>query len=132
LTQKKNKFFSFFKGNISTSHLPALPQEKGFLFYIEPRYPLFGGWKTEFTIGYNLPAENYLLRDAEDRSRYVLNISFIPNWKTDVVIENLIVKVILPEGAKYITLSFFLTFTFSVSLLSSQVLLFVGYTCQNG
>jgi oligosaccharyltransferase complex subunit alpha (ribophorin I) len=90
-------------GNISTSYLPATPQEKGFLLQLEPRYPLFGGWKTEFTIGYNLPAENYLLRDAEDSSHYVLNISFTPNWKTDVVIEKLIVKVILPEGAKNMT-----------------------------
>jgi oligosaccharyltransferase complex subunit alpha (ribophorin I) len=91
-------------GNISTSYLPAAPQEKGYLLQLEPRYPLFGGWKTEFTVGYNLPAENYILRDADDRSHYVLNISFIPNWKTDVVIEKLQIKVILPEGAKDITL----------------------------
>lgn len=50
-------------GNISTSHLrkpsrskPSDPLD----FELTPRFPLFGGWKTHYTIGYNLPIYQYL------------------------------------------------------------------------
>jgi len=66
-----------------------------------PRYPLFGGWKASFYMGYNLPIQSYLFTDASDSSLYVLNITFA-NTLDDVVIENLIVRIILPEGAKNI------------------------------
>jgi hypothetical protein len=41
---------------------------------IEPRYPLFGGWKATFVIGYGLPLEDFLF-ESPDGKRY-LNFSF--------------------------------------------------------
>lgn len=45
-------------GNISTSHLQVL--DDSVEVEIRPRFPLFGGWKTHYLIGYNLPSYEYL------------------------------------------------------------------------
>ncbi|CAH9087074.1 unnamed protein product [Cuscuta europaea] len=80
-------------GNISTSNLWSDKMKT--LLEIEPRYPMFGGWKTSFTIGYGLPLQDFLFRS--DGKRF-LNISF-GSPINEVVIDNLIVKVVLPEGS---------------------------------
>uniref|UniRef100_A0A8C4NB79 Dolichyl-diphosphooligosaccharide--protein glycosyltransferase subunit 1 n=1 Tax=Eptatretus burgeri TaxID=7764 RepID=A0A8C4NB79_EPTBU len=68
-------------GNISTSNL--LVMEDSVEMDVRPRFPLFGGWKTHYYIGYNLPSYEYLY---------------------NLVIDDLTVKIILPEGAKNIEL----------------------------
>jgi oligosaccharyltransferase complex subunit alpha (ribophorin I) len=85
-------------GNISTSQV----FHSGNKVHLElvPRYPMFGGWKTRFYIGYDLPIQNFVFNDASDWSRFMLNISFSPEFESDVVIDELVVRVILPEGAK--------------------------------
>lgn len=56
---------------------------------IEPRYPMFGGWRTSFTLGYGLPLQDFLFQSEGKR---FLNISFgCPI--AEVVIDKLIVKV---------------------------------------
>ncbi|XP_075082116.1 dolichyl-diphosphooligosaccharide--protein glycosyltransferase subunit 1A isoform X1 [Nicotiana tabacum] len=86
-------------GNISTSNIWGDSSKT--LLEIEPRYPMFGGWRTSFTIGYGLPLKDYLFRAEGKR---FLNISFgCP--MDEVVVDNLVVKVILPEGSKDISVS---------------------------
>ncbi|KAL6493304.1 Dolichyl-diphosphooligosaccharide--protein glycosyltransferase subunit 1A [Orobanche gracilis] len=86
-------------GNISTSNVWSDPAKT--LLEIEPRYPVFGGWRTSFTIGYGLPLKEFLFQSAGKR---FLNISYgCPI--NDVVVENLTVKVVLPEGSKYVSVS---------------------------
>ncbi|KAI9073695.1 hypothetical protein K1719_044359 [Acacia pycnantha] len=80
-------------GNISTSSLWGDSRKMD--LEIEPRYPMFGGWKTTFTIGYGLPLEDFLF--AVDGKR-VLNITFGSPMR-ELVIDNLFVKVVLPEGS---------------------------------
>lgn len=61
------------------------------LLEIEPRYPMFGGWRTSFTIGYGLPLQDFLFKSEGKR---FVDISFgCPI--SDVIIENLTVKVML-------------------------------------
>ncbi|KAM7260144.1 hypothetical protein ACFE04_015885 [Oxalis oulophora] len=86
-------------GNISTSHVRG--DSKKTELIIEPRYPMFGGWKTAFTIGYVLPLKDFLFQAEEKR---FLNISF-GSPMIDLVIDNLIVKVVLPEGSSDIYFS---------------------------
>ncbi|GAB2250598.1 hypothetical protein Droror1_Dr00016848 [Drosera rotundifolia] len=82
-------------GNISSSHL-RIDSRKSEL-EIEPRYPLFGGWKATFVIGYKLPLEDFLYESPDGR-RY-LNFTFgCPLVET--LVDKLTIKVILPEGSK--------------------------------
>jgi len=84
-------------GNISTSTFKVT--SKGVELHLLPRFPLFGGWKNNFYLGYNLPLDLYLNTLASDSSSYVLNSSFAVDMG-NVFIEDLVVKIILPEGAK--------------------------------
>uniref|UniRef100_A0A1J3F8T6 Dolichyl-diphosphooligosaccharide--protein glycosyltransferase subunit 1 n=1 Tax=Noccaea caerulescens TaxID=107243 RepID=A0A1J3F8T6_NOCCA len=82
-------------GNISTSHLRTGFRKSELEF--EPRYPLFGGWRATFIIGYRVPLEDYLF-EAPDGRRY-LNFTFgCPLVET--VVNKLTIKVVLPEGSK--------------------------------
>jgi len=84
-------------GNISTSTFRT--STKGLEFHIIPRFPLFGGWKNNFYTGYNLPLEAYLYTEKSDSSAFVLNSTFSTDI-AELVIDELVVKIILPEGAK--------------------------------
>ncbi|KVI07308.1 dolichyl-diphosphooligosaccharide--protein glycosyltransferase subunit 1A [Cynara cardunculus var. scolymus] len=86
-------------GNISTSNIYGDSSKT--LLEIEPRYPMFGGWKTSFTIGYGLPLRDFLFQSGGSR---FLNISF-GSPMNDVLVENLTLKVVLPEGSKDIYVS---------------------------
>ncbi|XP_059458594.1 dolichyl-diphosphooligosaccharide--protein glycosyltransferase subunit 1B [Corylus avellana] len=82
-------------GNISTSHLRTDPWKSE--LEIEPRYPLFGGWKASFVVGYGLPLQDFVFESPDGR-RY-LNFSFgCPLVET--VVDKLTIKVVLPEGSK--------------------------------
>lgn len=86
-------------GNISTSQMKSDSKKTEVL--IEPRFPLFGGWKTFFTIGYGLPLSDFLF--ASEGKRF-LDISF-GSPMLDLVTEKLIVQVVLPEGSKDISVT---------------------------
>ena len=87
-------------GNISTSHLRSDFRKTE--LELEPRYPLFGGWKVVFTLGYSVPLQDLVYR-APDGSRY-LNISFGSPFN-NVVVDKLILKVVLPEGSRDVSVS---------------------------
>lgn len=57
---------------------------------IEPRYPLFGGWKATFVIGYGLPLQDFLFESPDGR-RY-LNFSFGCTF-AETVVDKLTIKV---------------------------------------
>ncbi|XP_003217812.1 dolichyl-diphosphooligosaccharide--protein glycosyltransferase subunit 1 [Anolis carolinensis] len=84
-------------GNISTSHLLIL--DDSVEMEIRPRFPLFGGWKTHYIIGYNLPSYEYLFNLGD---QYALKMRFVDHVFDEQVTDSLTVKIILPEGAKNI------------------------------
>uniref|UniRef100_A0A4W5PRQ6 Dolichyl-diphosphooligosaccharide--protein glycosyltransferase subunit 1 n=1 Tax=Hucho hucho TaxID=62062 RepID=A0A4W5PRQ6_9TELE len=84
-------------GNISTSHLQIL--EESVEVEVRPRFPLFGGWKTHYIIGYNLPSYEYLYTLGD---QYALKMRLVDHVYDDQVIDSLTVKLILPEGARNI------------------------------
>ncbi|XP_065175299.1 dolichyl-diphosphooligosaccharide--protein glycosyltransferase subunit 1-like [Sycon ciliatum] len=84
-------------GNISTSHM--LEKEDSVELDIRPRFPLFGGWKTHYYTGYNVPSHEYLERYG---SQYRLTMRAVDHVYDDQHVQKLTVRVILPEGAKNI------------------------------
>lgn len=82
-------------GNISTSHFSQRKDKA--LFEFQPRFPIFGGWKTEFYMGYNLPLGNVLTSSG---SKFELTVPFGVDLEgVDFVVDHLVLKFILPEGA---------------------------------
>ncbi|XP_054162996.1 dolichyl-diphosphooligosaccharide--protein glycosyltransferase subunit 1-like [Oppia nitens] len=81
-------------GNISTSNLKAT--SKHLVADLRPRFPLFGGWKTHYVLGYYITSQNVLLNDGND---FVLKVPFIDHIFDNSIIDDVVVKVILPEGA---------------------------------
>lgn len=66
------------------------------------RFPLFGGWQTQWYQGFNVPlAQAVALRDD---GSYALTVGFGPTLQ-NVVVDALEVKVVLPEGATNIQVS---------------------------
>uniref|UniRef100_T1JMK6 Dolichyl-diphosphooligosaccharide--protein glycosyltransferase subunit 1 n=1 Tax=Strigamia maritima TaxID=126957 RepID=T1JMK6_STRMM len=87
-------------GNISTSHLRNL--DDAVEVDLRPRFPLFGGWKTHYILGYNLPSYEYMYNSGDE---FVIKMRFIDHVYDDMHVEKATVKVILPEGAKNIKLT---------------------------
>jgi oligosaccharyltransferase complex subunit alpha (ribophorin I) len=81
-------------GNISTSDLRF--QRQAVEMDIQTRFPMFGGWQTQFYIGYSVPTETAISMDV-DTNRYKLQVDFFSMFH-DVWIEDMEIKVILPEG----------------------------------
>ncbi|GBF90218.1 hypothetical protein Rsub_03351 [Raphidocelis subcapitata] len=81
-------------GNISSSNTRRSAKET--VVDLSLRYPLMGGWKTDFVLGYSLPLEGFLFGRPKGRSRLILDAS---SPIDDVVIEELETRVVLPEGA---------------------------------
>jgi len=88
-------------GNISTSHVTA--NNKSLTLELIPRFPLFGGWKTEFYMGYNVRLNTALGYDYNS-GKYVLNITVLPKFEEELVYDDVQVRVILPEGASALEL----------------------------
>jgi oligosaccharyltransferase complex subunit alpha (ribophorin I) len=83
-------------GNISTSFL-NMDDDRKLRLELRPRFPLFGGWKTEFYMGYNLPTESYLFYDSKT-GNFVLNTTLIANFDFGITIDDSETHIIFPEG----------------------------------
>ena len=81
-------------GNISTSN--AIRQWDDVQLDLVPRFPILGGWKSNFGIGYNLPSKFHV--NTDNNGNYVVNLTFGMPY-SDLLARNYTVEVILPEGA---------------------------------
>ncbi|MEW5299648.1 MAG: hypothetical protein WDW36_002642 [Sanguina aurantia] len=85
-------------GNISSSNVRKSPTETVLDF--EPRYPLVGGWKVDFRIGYSVPLEGFLFGKPSDGKRRLTMALSTP--LEDVHVEQMEVRIVLPEGSSAI------------------------------
>jgi oligosaccharyltransferase complex subunit alpha (ribophorin I) len=94
-----NPYFTDDIGNVSTSRFRSNSREA--LLELTPRYPLFGGWKYSFRIGWDADLKDYL-RKLSSGDGYVLKVPFLegPKLGEGVEYERVELRVILPEGAK--------------------------------
>eukprot|EP00043_Microstomoeca_roanoka_P013134 m.128709 g.128709 ORF g.128709 m.128709 type:complete len:456 (+) comp15677_c1_seq1:133-1500(+) len=100
-------------GNISTSHLRE--ERDAVVVEIQPRFPLFGGWKTQYQLSYDLPSGEIL---GTSGSEFVVETRFIGHIYDDQVVDEAEIRVVLPEGASDIKVNT----PFPVDSQSSDVL----------
>ncbi|VUZ50668.1 unnamed protein product [Hymenolepis diminuta] len=100
-------------GNISTSNVRNLYSSVE--VDIAPRFPLFGGWKTFFILGYNLPAYENLYRKG---SKFALKINFLDFLYDDILVDEMSLRIVLPETASNVKLEV----PFDVERLPDEVL----------
>ncbi|KAI1732893.1 ribophorin I domain-containing protein [Ditylenchus destructor] len=86
-------------GNISTSAM--YPRTDRLEVELRPRFPLFGGWRTNYVLGYNVPTSTFLSSSGSD---FALKIKLLDHLFDNAVVEKLRVKIILPEKCKNIKL----------------------------
>ncbi|XP_035773213.1 dolichyl-diphosphooligosaccharide--protein glycosyltransferase subunit 1-like [Anopheles albimanus] len=86
-------------GNISTSSLRTL--KDAVELELRPRFPLFGGWRTHYTLGYNVPTFEYLFQNNDN---FLLKMRVIDHIFDDMAIDEVLIKIILPEGSSNIKL----------------------------
>lgn len=87
-------------GNISTSNMKV--KKDSVEVDLRPRYPLFGGWRTHYTLGYNVPSYEYLYHNGND---YLLKMRIIDHIFNDMQVDELVTKIILPEGSTSLKLN---------------------------
>ncbi|CAG9581076.1 unnamed protein product [Danaus chrysippus] len=88
-------------GNISTSNMKV--KKDSVELDLRPRYPLFGGWRSHYTLGYNVPSYEYLYHSGNE---YLLKMRAVDHVFDDMQIDELVTKIILPEGSTNIKINF--------------------------
>jgi dolichyl-diphosphooligosaccharide---protein glycosyltransferase subunit 1 (ribophorin I) len=63
---------------------------------MKPRFPLMGGWKTQFNMGYNLPLYTCVGKAAS--GDFVLTLPFLVE-NSELAVDEALVRVVLPERA---------------------------------
>ncbi|CAI4044287.1 hypothetical protein N7582_003150 [Saccharomyces uvarum] len=97
-------YFTDLVGLVSTSHA-----ERDH-FFIRPRFPLFGGWNYNFTIGWTNPLSDFLHISSGSSEKYVASVPLL-NGPLDTVYDNVELSIFLPEGAKIVDIDSPVPFT---------------------
>ncbi|MCJ1450828.1 dolichyl-diphosphooligosaccharide--protein glycosyltransferase subunit 1 [Mycoblastus sanguinarius] len=85
-------------GNVSTSRFRSNLREANLV--LKPRYPVFGGWKYSFRVGWSANLKSFL-RTLQTGDGQVLKVPFLegPKMGEGISYEKVDLRVILPEGA---------------------------------
>ncbi|KAJ0402084.1 hypothetical protein ATCC90586_000269 [Pythium insidiosum] len=86
-------------GNVSTSRLRVTDTRQE--LELKPRFPLFGGWKTQWYLGYSVPTHAVMTRQG---TTFKLEMDFSTSLE-DAAVDDLTLKVILPEGSTNVQVS---------------------------
>lgn len=82
-------------GQVSTS------QVVNNLFYLKPRFPIFGGWFYNYTIGWTNELSDFLRVSDMDSEEFILAVPLL-NGPKDTAYDEVEYSVYLPEGATVI------------------------------
>jgi oligosaccharyltransferase complex subunit alpha (ribophorin I) len=89
-------------GNVSTSRFRPNTLREASL-ELKPRYPLFGGWKYSFRIGWNNALSSALRKlKSQSSDTYILSVPLVegPRNPEGLQYESFTLRIILPEGAR--------------------------------
>lgn len=89
-------YYHDFIGNISSSH--AFRDENEVSFDIEPRFHVFGGWKTDWHQGYAVRNKHNLFYNKLQQDVFTFNYTFLHSMGSFMT-EDYELRVMLPEGA---------------------------------
>ena len=89
-----------------TDHVGVVSTHKfqGPNLLIKPRYPLFGGWKYNFTLGWTSAVQNYIHRAKIDKNTYVVKFPIL-NTLVDVSYDKVYLNFYLPEYSEFVSFS---------------------------
>ncbi|KAJ3639816.1 hypothetical protein Zmor_003152 [Zophobas morio] len=96
-----NIYYRDSNGNISTSQVRT--RKDWIELELRPRFPLFGGWRSSYTLGYSVPSYQYLFRRTG--ASYVLNMRLLDHVFDDMHVEELETKIVLPVGVRDVVIS---------------------------
>ena len=68
---------------------------------LKPRFPIFGGWAYNFTVGWTNTLQDFLHTSNTEQDAFVISLPVL-NGPPDTIYRNAEVSVILPEGAEVI------------------------------
>ncbi|CAH2354733.1 dolichyl-diphosphooligosaccharide--protein glycosyltransferase subunit 1 [[Candida] railenensis] len=85
-------------GQVDTSK-----EYQGYLV-LQPRYPLFGGWNYNFTIGWYNPLSVYLHKLTEQEDTYMVKFPVLSTIQ-DISYDNVKVNFYLPEDSEFVGVS---------------------------
>lgn len=88
-------YYTDLVGNVSTSHFRGGKEVS--LLELRPRYPVFGGWNYNFTIGWEMPLTSVSRTTGADE--YVVGLPLL-NGPVDAQYQEIESNYILPEGAE--------------------------------
>lgn len=88
-------------GNISTSQVRI--RKDWIELELRPRFPLFGGWRSSYVLGYSVPSYQYLFRRAN--SQYVLHMRLLDHVYDDMHVKDLETIIVLPVGVKNVQIN---------------------------
>lgn len=91
----REPFYTDLVGNVSTSHFRQSPSES--ILRLRPRYPVFGGWNYNFTIGWSADLKYFSKLIGPEK--YLLKVPLIEGPE-DIFYDDVEINIILPEGAK--------------------------------
>lgn len=95
----RDAYFTDEIGNVSTSKFRSSFREAN--LELKPRYPIFGGWNYTFTVGWNNDLANFMTRSG---TKHYLRVPFLEGPE-NIYYEDVLVRIILPEGASNLKLS---------------------------
>ncbi|KAM9900936.1 hypothetical protein OXX79_004832 [Metschnikowia pulcherrima] len=71
---------------------------------VQPRFPLFGGWRYNFTLGWHNSLETFVRRVADEEETYVASFPLLNSLK-DIHYDNVRINFFLPENAEFVNAS---------------------------
>ncbi|OBA23568.1 Ribophorin I [Metschnikowia bicuspidata var. bicuspidata NRRL YB-4993] len=71
---------------------------------VQPRFPLFGGWKYNFTLGWTNSLETFVRKVVDEEDTYVAQFPLLNSLK-DVHYDKVSINFYLPENAVYLNAS---------------------------
>ncbi|OWB54199.1 hypothetical protein B5S28_g44 [[Candida] boidinii] len=89
-------YYTDLVGNVSTSTI------RNNDLVIKPRFPIFGGWHYNFTIGWKNNLNDFLHNHPTNSNQYLLKVPLL-NGMVDAIYDDVKLSVYLPEGAKLIS-----------------------------